>query len=621
MYGVFLRWYQAGIPTCSYADDSERLILDCFDAIHDSPSHIYHSALPLSPSSSWIRECYRAEVAGEVRMLVGLPDQWDTCSRTIHLGGRTEVFAYDGNMIAVGLKSNVVLLDVVTGSRTSVLCDHQHMVHSLAFSLDRTLLVSRDIYVVNLWDVQTGGVIRTFDVDASITSAVSISSDGTTIALGTSDGAIRLWDVRTGRCRSIETCQRGTVTVIRFSPVNSRHLLSLSRYRTVEQWDVDGCQVGSSYHEADEVEDLAYASDGTRFVSCGKGVVTIRDSESGVLVVKVDMSDHLTQCCFSPDGRFVVCAAIATILVWDITIPGARLVGRLVGHTDLIRFLAFSSSSLISGSDDRTVKFWQTSSFLAGSTTTDQTDAQIPIRSVRLFAEDGIVVTSHSDGVVKTWDLTTGRLKSSFSTPAQGARDTHLTGDTLIVVWWTKEEREYHIWDVYKEQLLQSFPLSTTYVFDLKLSGDGSKIFGLGTHGIQAVSMQTGEEVDRVDLIIYDWERLVVDGFKVGINGVDSKRGWDFGGPKVSEIGEFSAQPRLRVVGWFPGRSVSNPCWIKDIETGRLVFRFPAERYMKKDTAIERHGRYLLVWTPSLRDWPLSAVGLVIMDFDPVWPQ
>ena len=613
-------WHQAPAPTPTYVDDSERLILDCFDAIHDSPSHIYHTALPLSPSSSWIRKFYKAEVDGEVRVLVGLPDQWDTCSRTIHLGGSTKASAYGGDMIAVGLRSNVVLLlDAVTGRRTSALRGHKDDIHSLAFSLDATLLVSRDHNTVNLWDVQTGGVIRAFDDYTSATSAVSISPDGTTIALGTSDGAIRLWDVRTGRCCSIERHQDGEVTVIRFSPVDSRRLLSSSCDRTVQQWDVGGHQIGSSLREADDVEDLAYSSDGTCFVSCGGRVVTVRDSESGVLVVKIRASHFVRRCCFSPDGRFIACAAEKTILFWDITIPGAPLVGHLVGHSNPISFLAFPSS-LISGSEDQTMKFWQTSSLLADSTATDQMVAPEPITSLKLFAGERTVVTYHHHGVVKTWDLATGRLKSSFSTPAQGVQDTHLAGDTLIMVWYMEGEAGYRIWDVYKGQPLRKLS-STALVYDIKISGDGSKIFGLCAHGIQAVSMQTGKVVGHVDLWASREERLIVDGFTVGIKNANRNRGWDFGGPKVSDLGEFSAQPRLRVVGWSPGRRVSNPCWIKDIETGRLVFRFPAERYMKKGTEIEWHGRYLLVWTLSPENWPLSAVGLVIMDFDPVWPQ
>ena len=108
----------------------------------------------------------------------------------------------------------------------------------------------------------------------------------------------------------------------------------------------------------------------------------------------------------------------------------------------------------------------------------------------------------------------------------------------------------------------------------------------------------------RVDLETSSRERLVVDGFKVGVESSNRNAGWDFGGPEVSEIGEFSAQTRLRVVGWALGPG-ANPCWIEDTVTGRMVFRFPAERYMKRGTKIEWHGRYLLVWTRSPRKCPV----------------
>ena len=38
---------------CQWTNDSKRLILEYFDIICDSPSHIYHCALPFSPPSSF----------------------------------------------------------------------------------------------------------------------------------------------------------------------------------------------------------------------------------------------------------------------------------------------------------------------------------------------------------------------------------------------------------------------------------------------------------------------------------------------------------------------------------------------------------------------------------------
>ena len=465
--------------------------------------------------------------------------------------------------------------------------------------------------IVKLWDMQTGGVIRTSDSDKYGAYSVSISPDGTTIALGTHTGVIRLWDVRTWKYRSIQTWQASTITFVKSSPINPRRFLSSLQDGTVHQWDVDGHQVGASYHKGGGPGGLAYTLDGTRFVSCRGMTATVRDSESRAVVnifSAPDKSD-LSQCCFSLDGRFIACMAGRTIYVWDITISGHPLLGH-VEHSNLIALIAFPSS-LISGSYNQFVKFWESSNFLAGSITTGHMAApngSTTIESVDLFAEDGIIVTSDSFGVVKTWDLTTGGTKSSFSTPAMGRRDTHLAGDTLIIVW--TQEGRCHIWDVYKGQLLRRFNSSLSYLRDPKVSGDGSKIFGLAGGHIQAVSMQTGEDVGCVRFQSEEGYNLFVRGSKVGIdNRYDG--GWDFGSRAVFSFGEFPDRPRLELVDWPIGPKV-DPCWIKDTIAKRQVFRLP-ERYTKSGTEVPWDGRYLLVL-------PGPAAEVVVMDFDPVCP-
>ena len=566
-----------------------------------------------------------------------------------------------------------VFLDVITGIRTSVLCGHTDPIYCLAFSQDGTLLLSgSNDKTARVWDVQTGGIIRTFDYDPYTYFAASISSDGAMVAFGTDDGIVRLCGVRTGDCHFVKMYD-GRVTAIEFSPFNSRRFISSSG-RIVRQWDIDddqigqdynvrrhvwtmngaerhwdidGHQFGTSYHEADHVKDLAWTRDGTHFVSCGGKVATVRDAQSGAVVVRLDVPDQSSSFdlgCFSPDGRFVACAADTTIWVWDISISRARLVRHLVGHSSRIKFLAFSSS-LISGGFDRSIRFWKSSSFSMDLTTSDQTTARgsFPrIESIKLFAEEGTVVTSDGDGVVKVWDVMTGRCKSSFSTPAKGERDTHLACDTLIIVWCpdphtsrdrpravyggggseseSESESEgaragetaigYHIWDVYKGQLIRKFPKSFPYVLDLKISGDGSKIFGRHYDYIAAVSTQTGEEVGRVELES-SGSNLFVRGSQVWVNR-PRPRTWDFGGPGAPPLEEFPDGPRLELVD--PVRYANlTPCWMEDTVTKRRVFR-SLEKYLDCGRQLKWDGRYLFNLSPS-------GEIIMIIDFDPVCPS
>ena len=554
---------------------------------------------------------------------MGLPDQWDACSRTILLEGKSvaEVFAFWGDIIAVVINLDVMLFHAITGITTSVLRGHRDRILSLAFSLDGTLLVSKsNDMTIKLWDIQTGGVVRNL-VDAnsihSISSAISISPDGTTIASGTRDGAIHLWDVRTGKCHSIETHQRTGIETILFSPVNSRRLLSASLDGHIQQWDVGGHQIGTFHHEGGRVRDLAFTLDGTRFVSCG-GVVTVRDTESGAVVVtfKAPGEERTNHCCFSPDGRSVACATTRYIYVWDITKPEAHLTGHLAGHGSSICFIAFPSY-LVSGAQDRSVKFWQSRSPMADPGTTKHMATEhgsgAIIQSVGLFAGDNTVVTGDDRGVVKAWDLTTGRCKKSFQTPVPrwSSQDTHLAGDTFTTVWWESLETKYLIWVEGKGQVVRKVHSSFNGVRDIKIAGDGSKVFGLSDGCVEARSIETGEEVGRVSLADYDRSSLlIVRGSKVEY-GKKKGWGWDFGGPEVSDYGELLDRPRLDLVDWSDGKRIL-PRWIEDTVTKRPVFRLP-ETLMRSNPEVLWDGRYLIICS--------SSGELAIMDLDSICPR
>ena len=588
----------------------------------NSPSHIYHSALPLSPSS-WLHECYEREVTREVRVLVGLPDKWDTCSRTISFEGRPTAFAHWGDIISVGLEpDNVVFLDAITGNRKFALSGHTGIPLSLAFSLDGSLFVSGSRNAtVQLWDMQTGGLIWTLSGHNSPISSVSISKDDTTIASGSMDGTIYLWSIRSGGRLPAAILHDSPITAVNFSPTDPRLLVSSSEDGTVQQWDIDGRQIGTPCDEEVEIAHVAYSPDGAQFVSCGGSAAVIQDSKSGAVVVRIDGSKQMLSfqyCCFSPDGKFVACAAGHDVCVWDVTNSEARIVGNLAGHSDNVIFIVFSSS-LISGSWDQSVKFWQSTSFLSEPTAVDSAPARLitsaPIESVNVFAEDNTVVTTNSSGVVETWDLETGKRKSSFLAPIEGIRDTHFAGDRLVAVWQGQVEgkKVYHVWDASGGRIRTVDSAFEGELLDLRISGDGSMVFGLDEWRIEALVIQTGEVVDGKPVWHDKKARkgsLAVRGSQVWLQG-SGGGGWDFGDQKVSKFSLSKKSPRqLRL--HFVDRSMQHSTqqvWIQDIITEKVVFRLP-ERYMKPGMKRRWDGRYLVASSPSGE--------VVIMDFEHV---
>jgi len=473
---VFM-FIQAG-HSCKWINDSQHLLLQHFDMIHDSPLHIYHFALQFCPSSSWLCEYYSAVLSQEVKVVKGAPAEWGACFRTTSFNTSPLSLAYQKGAFAVGLKSSgITVLDAITGSQVAILPGHIDWVRSLTFSLDGIFLVSGgDDNNVNLWDVQTGGVVKTFYGHTTWVLSVSISPDCTTIASGSGDKTICLWHVQVGDCFCVIDMFNGFVSSVSFSPTNSQILIYASTDNTVQQWDINGCQIGPAH----EGEGAAFSSDGTHFVLWGGNVAMVQNSDSrGVIAELWTPSGNFGYCCFSPNGKFVAGSAGRTSYVWDITGLTPHLIKTLIGHTDGIISLIFPSF-LISASEDHTIKFWQIDTPSTDPAATDIRSTPFTlssIESVTLQVKDGIVISSDRAGVVKTWDILTGLCKASFQTPAKGSswRDVQLIEGRLIVAW--HKDQKVHIWDTEKDEFLQVVDTPTGRARGVRISGDGSKVF------------------------------------------------------------------------------------------------------------------------------------------------
>ena len=485
-----------------------------------------------------------------MKIVKGIPAGWGVCSRTTLLGSSTQTLSHHNNNIAVGfIPGDIIILDTITGSQTAVLSGHTEKVTGVVFSSDGTSLVSGSYdKTVKLWDVQTGGVVKTFFGHKDHIWSVSISADCTTIASGSCDNTICLWSIQTGVCYyTIQ--QQEPVYHVMFSPKDPQHLISISDNK-VWQWDGSGCQIRFPF----DGSHVAFSSDGAQFVSCFGKNVTVHNSSSGAAIIKFQVAENTFQCCFSPDNRLVAVAIDKTAYCWDITPSEPQLIETFIGHSQQINSLIFSSSTtLVSASGDKSVKFWQIEAQSTDPAITNLKCTSLPpapIESITLQSKEGIAITYDSDGMMQAWDISTGTCRASYQTPAKyhHMRDVRLVNDRFIFIWYVDDR--IHVQDVENGELLWEVDKPWDGVDDLRISGDGCRVFGLHAPDIWAWSLQTGEVVGKME-IGYNgiYGSLIVDGSKVwacwpGLN----YGGWDFGDeptPKLSNISTLPSTSRL----------------------------------------------------------------------------
>ena len=574
---------QAGI-SCTWTNDSQRILLEYFDIIHNSPSQLYHSALPLSPSSSLLHKFYGAEFSKGVKVVKRLPEEWSVCFRTVLSEYRLLAISYWNNTIAVGsTHRDIIILDAITGSQIAVLSGHGNQVNSVAFSSDGILLVSGgNDRTVQLWDVQTGGVIKKFHGHNRRVCSVSISADHTMIASGSNDSTVRLWDIQMGKCHQIIK-QDFMVSCVAFSPTDPKCFISVSGV-VIQQWDTNGHKVGPiniGHH-------IAFSPDGIQFILHSGAAVFVQNVNSGVTVAEFHTASTVSfPCCFSPNGRLVAVAANYDVCVWDITGSDPYLVEIFTGHTSNITSLAFSSpSTLVSASEDCSLKFWQigisSTSPVVNQSTTSLAPAPIT-KSTALQRKDGVIIPSGLDGATKTWGISTSLPKVSLQTTD---KDTQQRDSRLVFVWHANGK--IHFWDAEKGELFQKVDQPGD-IIDLRMSGDGSKVFCLGNTSLKAWDIWTGEAVGEVETKYFSIF-YIIDGSRVWARLHKSQiHGWDFGTSDSSPVQLSGVPPDVLYLD-------STKLWdinlsgIKDTVTGKVVFRLP-----RKPVSVQFNGQYLVI--------------------------
>jgi len=527
----------------------------------------------------------------------GVSSGWGACFRTVLLDSEPGTLACWKDTVAVGLHScSIITLNAITGGQVAILSGHSHNVTSLAFSPDGALLVSGSWdCTVKLWDMQTGGVVKTFRSRQQIIS-VSISADCTTIASG-GGNSIFLWDVQTGENHHM-IMQEYRMDYVCFYPLDPKHLISISNGK-IWQWDISGQKIAP---ESDG-SCIAFSLDGAQFVVCSGSGVEVQRSDSKEIVATFSIpNDRISCCCFSPDNQAIAVAAGITVYIWDITSTDPHLLETFIGHSMDILSLAFSSpSSLITISRDNSVKFWQIETLSTDLVPADPKSpplASAPVKSITLQAKSGIAISSHSDGMVRIWDILAGLCRSSFQTPAKDSHwmDTHLTNNGLISVWF--KDKKIYIWDTEKGGLLRTMLSPRGRAEDLRISGDGSTVFCMYLQSIWAWSLWTGEIVGKawVDLDLQQDATLTIDGLRTWVWPPTKRpiQGWDFGTPgsspvKLSETSQN--RPCMDFVGgarkwrsFLPG--------VQDSVSRRVVFQLP-ERLARCSDA-QWDGQYLV---------------------------
>ncbi|MFB7270690.1 trypsin-like peptidase domain-containing protein [Streptomyces sp. NPDC056244] len=302
---------------------------------------------------------------------------------------------------------------------------------SIAVSPDgRTLAGGSDDGTVRLWDVTTGRTRTTLTdytdttyIDDRTVGPVVFSPDGRTLAVFFADGTVRLWDAEDGSLSRTFTAKRAgdTVSSVVFSPDGRTLATDEEEKGTVRLWDVAAGRTRTTLPDSDSAE--AFSPDGRTIATRDDGTMRLWNATTGRLtrtIVTGHDKDFLSVA-FSPDGdTLAVGDEDGKVRLWDAT-TGRRTRTMVTGHGDQkdngVSSVVFSPDgrTLATGSDDGTVRLWDAATGLVLAALTTQTDS---VSSV-VFSPDGRTLATSDNGndTVELWDVAVGHTRNTLTVP------------------------------------------------------------------------------------------------------------------------------------------------------------------------------------------------------------
>ncbi|WJW70100.1 serine/threonine protein kinase (plasmid) [Candidatus Chlorohelix allophototropha] len=288
----------------------------------------------------------------------------------------------------------------------NTLSGHSHWVESVAYSPDGKTLASGSLdNSIKLWDAVTGKELRTLSGHTSAVESVAYSPDGKTLASsGSNDYSIKLWDAVTGKeLRTLS--DHDYVRSVAYSP-DGKTLASGSGANSIKLWDIaTGKELRTLSGHSYAVESVAYSPDGKTLASgSGDNSIKLWDTATGKELRTLNgHSNSVYSVAFSPDGKTLASGSgDNSIKLWD-SATGKEL-RILSGHSKAVYSLAFSpdGKTLASGSGDNSIKLWD--SAMGKELRTLSGHSQL-VKSIA-FSPDGKSLASGSwDKTIKLWGV------------------------------------------------------------------------------------------------------------------------------------------------------------------------------------------------------------------------
>ncbi len=411
----------------------------------------------------------------------------ETRSLPGHAGVTALLCSPKGDLLTGGSDQTVRIWSA-DGKERQVL-KHGAAIKALALSKDGTRLASGGMdNAIKVWSLSDGKLLTTIATPTAV-QGVAFAPDGSTILAGGADGRTRLYGLD-GRLREF-FLHEGPVSAVAFH-ADGKHVYTASADRTARPWTLSLSWMG---HHEGGVRRALFAP-GNRIVSGGadKTIRIWNDTDGKLLRTVSHHEGPITGLAVSNDGRVASTAADKTLRLWPLDPPAGKptppLVLPLPAAADAVAFradgkhVAISMPGIKSGDlrifDSATGRLVQWLEGHAGE-----------VRSLEFLSDGRTLLSAGSDKVLRLADA---NVLSALDAHPGGVTGIafHPAGNLLIT---GGADKTLKLWNPATGQLVKALATLPEPVEALVINRAGTQLAAAWANSVRVWSIPDGKEV------------------------------------------------------------------------------------------------------------------------------
>jgi len=259
----------------------------------------------------------------------------------------------------------------------------------------------------NKKDPADSSLLGTYQSDAGIYS-IAFSADGSFLAF--SEGVdIVVCEITTDKIYVLNKFAAGKkiIKALAFTP-DSQHLFFADKDRTIKYWSLENNQLVSTLTgHAGEINSLAVSARGSLLLSVSddrtakiwdiqrlKQIKTLKN-HTGIVFDGV----------FSQDDKTIATASVdKSIVFWSLK---GKVLDTIRDHSDVVNSIAYiDRSTLVSASDDKTIRIWNTETGQELRRIAEHTKA---VLEIAVTPDGKFIISKSNDGTVRVWSVQSGK--------------------------------------------------------------------------------------------------------------------------------------------------------------------------------------------------------------------